>query len=34
MAPISYLGLLFGALLPDNEDLYLDQVVLARKPAR
>ena len=32
MAPISALGLLLGKLLPANADLYLDQVVLARKP--
>jgi SAM-dependent methyltransferase len=32
MAPISYLGLLFGWILPDNDDLYLDQIILARKP--
>lgn len=34
MAPVSYLGLFFGWILPDNEDLYLDQILLARKPAR
>jgi SAM-dependent methyltransferase len=32
MAPISYLGILFGWMFPDNEDLYLDQIILARKP--
>jgi SAM-dependent methyltransferase len=32
MAPLTLLGLLFGALLPRNPDLFLDQLVLARKP--
>jgi ubiquinone/menaquinone biosynthesis C-methylase UbiE len=32
MAPIPYLGILLGWILPDNEDLYLDQIILARKP--
>ena len=32
MAPVSYLGLLLGAVLPDDEDLYLDQIVIATKP--
>lgn len=31
MAPVNLFGLLFGFLLPDNPDLYLDQVVLAEK---
>lgn len=33
MAPISYLGAFLGWVLPDNEDLYLDQIILARKPS-
>lgn len=32
MAPLTLLGLAAGALLPRNPDLYLDQIVLARKP--
>lgn len=32
MAPLSLLGLLLGAVLPRNADLFLDQLVLARKP--
>jgi SAM-dependent methyltransferase len=32
MAPLTLLGLVFGALLPRNPDLFLDQLVLARKP--
>lgn len=32
MAPLTLLGLVFGALLPRNPDLFLDQIVLARKP--
>ncbi|MDB6092574.1 MAG: methylase [Verrucomicrobia bacterium] len=32
MAPVNVLGLVFGALLPRNPDLYLDNIVLARKP--
>jgi SAM-dependent methyltransferase len=31
MAPISLLGWLAGVLLPDNQDLFLDQAVLAEK---
>jgi len=31
MAPFNVLGILLGKLLPANPDLYLDQVVLARK---
>jgi SAM-dependent methyltransferase len=31
MAPLSLLGLIAGVLLPRNPDLYLDQLVLARK---
>jgi SAM-dependent methyltransferase len=31
MAPISYLGVLLSKILPENEDLYLDQIILARK---
>ncbi|MBA2673306.1 class I SAM-dependent methyltransferase [Ramlibacter sp.] len=31
IAPTTLLGLLFAALLPDNPDLYLDQIVLAEK---
>lgn len=31
MAPLSLLGLVFGALLPRSPDLYLDQLVLARR---
>jgi hypothetical protein len=33
MAPVNLLGLLLGRLLPANADLYLDNLVLARKPA-
>jgi hypothetical protein len=32
MAPVTLLGLVLGALLPRNQDLFLDQIVLARKP--
>jgi hypothetical protein len=32
MAPLTLLGLVLGALLPRSPDLYLDQLVLARKP--
>ncbi|MBN9410992.1 MAG: class I SAM-dependent methyltransferase [Burkholderiales bacterium] len=32
-APLSLLGLLASALLPQNPDLFLDQLVLAEKPA-
>jgi SAM-dependent methyltransferase len=32
MAPFNLLGLLAGWLLPRNPDLYLDNIVLARKP--
>jgi SAM-dependent methyltransferase len=31
MAPVSCAGLLLGRILPNNADLYLDNVVLARK---
>lgn len=31
IAPFNLLGELFGVILPKNEDLYLDNVVLARK---
>jgi len=31
MAPINLLGIVFGAVLPGNADLYLDNIVLARK---
>jgi SAM-dependent methyltransferase len=33
MAPFNVLGEIFGRLLPQNEDLYLHNVVLARKAA-
>jgi hypothetical protein len=33
MAPFTLLGILLGKLLPANPDLYLDQVVLARRRA-
>jgi SAM-dependent methyltransferase len=32
MAPLTLLGLLVSVVLPRNPDLFLDQVVLARKP--
>lgn len=32
MAPVTLLGMGFGRLLPGNADLYLDNIVLARKP--
>lgn len=32
MAPVNLLGILLGRLLPANPELYLDNVVLARKP--
>ena len=31
MAPITIMGIIFNILLPDNDDLYLDNVVLAKK---
>lgn len=31
MAPISYLGVLLAKIFPANDDLYLDQIILARK---
>lgn len=31
MAPITLLGVLAGKILPENEDLYLDNVVVSRK---
>ena len=33
MAPISYLGVMLSKVLPDNADLYLDQIILAKKLA-
>lgn len=33
MAPVNLLGILLGWLLPRNPDLFLDNIVLARKPA-
>ena len=33
MAPVSLVGLVAGRLLPGNEDLYLDNVVVARRAA-
>jgi SAM-dependent methyltransferase len=33
MAPFNLLGALFGAMLPGNPDLYLDNVLVARKTA-
>ena len=33
MAPFNVMGIVLGKLLPPNPDLYLDQVVLARKKA-
>ena len=32
MAPVTVLGLVLGAMLPRNADLFLDQLVLARRP--
>lgn len=32
MAPINLVGLLLGRLLPANPDLYLDNIILVRKP--
>jgi SAM-dependent methyltransferase len=32
MAPVTVLGLILGALLPRNGDLFLDQLVVARRP--
>ncbi len=34
MAPVSLVGMLVGRILPTNEDLYLDNIVLVRKPVR
>ncbi len=31
MAPITIMGILFNVFLPDNNDLYLDNIVLAKK---
>lgn len=31
MAPVNLLGLLFSKILPKNDDLYLDNIVLAKK---
>lgn len=33
IAPFNLLGLLFAAILPENKDLYLDNIVLAKKHA-
>ncbi len=33
MSPITLLGLVFAKILPDNEDLYLDNIVVAKKVA-
>jgi SAM-dependent methyltransferase len=33
MAPVSLAGILAGRVLPNNPDFYLDNIVLARKPA-
>jgi SAM-dependent methyltransferase len=33
MAPFNLLGELFGRILPANSDLYLDNVIIAKKPA-
>lgn len=33
IAPVNGLGVVLGAVLPRNEDFYLDNLVLARKPA-
>jgi SAM-dependent methyltransferase len=33
IAPVTAIGSVLAALLPRNEDLYLDNIVLARKPA-
>lgn len=30
-APLTILGILFGKLFPDNEDLYLDNIIIAKK---
>lgn len=32
MAPVTVLGLVLGALLPRNGDMFLDQLVVARRP--
>lgn len=32
MAPVNLLGILLGMILPSNSDLYLDNIVIARKP--
>lgn len=34
MAPVTLLGIVLGKVLPANPDLYLDQVVLARRPVK
>ncbi len=31
MAPFNMIGIILAKVLPDNEDLYLDNIVLARK---
>jgi SAM-dependent methyltransferase len=31
MAPVTFIGLIVGGLLPKNNDLYLDNIVLAKK---
>ena len=34
MAPITIMGIILNIILPDNDDLYLDNVVLAKKQNR
>ena len=34
MAPVTLLGQILGYLLPSNNDLYLDNVILAKKPSQ
>jgi len=34
MAPISLLGVVLGKLLPNNQDLYLDQIIIAKKTTK
>ena len=31
MAPVNIFGTIFGKILPQNDDLYMDNIVLARK---
>ena len=33
MAPVNLAGVVLGRVLPANPDLFLDNIVLARKPA-